>query len=142
MQEVGHLLDRMAGPELRFLYCVAGGIAKGGHDPVAPMSHNEENVRNARTPGGIHTLQFIPHPFRELIVVSIGLGALVGGFYQLSRSLLSPFMDARVDNKALAEIIATHRFGEDEPDLRIVTIFAQHAAVAMEYATLRAHALV
>jgi uncharacterized cofD-like protein len=68
------------------------------------------------------TLQFIPHPFRELIVVSIGLGALVGGFYQLSRSLLSPFMDARVDNKALAEIIATHRFGEDEPDLRIVTI--------------------
>ncbi|HCG30724.1 MAG TPA: hypothetical protein DEU95_13650 [Chloroflexi bacterium] len=68
------------------------------------------------------TLQFIPHPFREILVVSAGVGFTIFGFLQLSRSLLSPFLDARPNGPALAEIIATHRFGVSEPDLRIVTI--------------------
>lgn len=68
------------------------------------------------------TLQFIPHPFREMLVVSAGIGFTVFGFLRLSRSLLSPFMDERPGGLALAEIIATHRFGVAEPDLRIVTI--------------------
>ncbi|MGH9174632.1 MAG: gluconeogenesis factor YvcK family protein, partial [Vicinamibacterales bacterium] len=41
---------------------------------------------------------------------------------QLSRSLLSPFLDHRSGGQGLADIIATHRFGTIEPELRIVTI--------------------
>jgi uncharacterized cofD-like protein len=68
------------------------------------------------------TLQFIPHPLREILVISIGIGMTIFGFLKLSRSLLSPFLDHRPDSPALAEIIATHRFGVSEPELRIVTI--------------------
>ena len=68
------------------------------------------------------TLQFIPHPFRELLVIGVGLVFLLYGFFQLSRSLLSPFLDQRADGQGLAEIIATHRFGVEEPELRVVTI--------------------
>ncbi len=68
------------------------------------------------------TLQFIPHPYRELVVIAVGLAAMGYGFWQLSRSLLSPFMDQSPGSPALAEIIATHRFGVAEPELRIVTI--------------------
>ena len=68
------------------------------------------------------TLQFIPHPFRELLVIGVGLVFLLFGFFQLSRSLLSPFLDHRADGQGLADIIATHRFGAQEPDLRVVAI--------------------
>jgi uncharacterized cofD-like protein len=68
------------------------------------------------------TLQFIPHPFREVIVISIGVFCTLAGFFQLSRSLLSPFLSQRSDGQPLAEIIAEHRFGAVEPELRIVVI--------------------
>lgn len=68
------------------------------------------------------TLQFIPHPYREVIVISVGIAFVLVGFLQLSRSLLSPFLDRRPGSPALAEIIATHRFGVIDPELRIVTI--------------------
>jgi uncharacterized cofD-like protein len=68
------------------------------------------------------TLQFIPHPYRELIVIAVGVACTLYGFVKLSRSLLSPFMDQRPGSPALAEIIATHRFGITDPELRIVTI--------------------
>ncbi len=68
------------------------------------------------------TLQFIPHPFREIIVLVggtlfVGLGAL-----QLGRSLLAPFLDQRPGDQGLAEIIHSHRFGPAEPELRVVAI--------------------
>lgn len=68
------------------------------------------------------TLQFIPHPYREMIVVSVGIALTLGGFLQLSRSLLSPFLSQRTDGQALAEIIAEHRFGAAAPEMRIVVI--------------------
>jgi uncharacterized cofD-like protein len=68
------------------------------------------------------TLQFIPHPWREILVLVVGLGVTVYGFMKLSRSLLSPFLDQRSGGQGLADIIATHRFGSVEPELRIVTI--------------------
>jgi len=68
------------------------------------------------------TLQFIPHPFREILVISTGFALTLAGFLQLSRSLLSPFLSSRSDGQALAEIIAEHRFGVAEPELRIVVI--------------------
>lgn len=67
------------------------------------------------------TLQFIPHPYREIVVLVPGAAFILVGLFQLSRSLLSPFMDQRTGASGLAELIATHRFGA-EPELRIVTI--------------------
>jgi uncharacterized cofD-like protein len=85
--------------------------------------------RNYDVPAGLTnfvqtvTLQFIPHPYRELIMVSVGLVFIVGGFYQLSRSLLAPFWNAEHDSdQPLAEIIQAHRFGPRQPELRVVTI--------------------
>lgn len=68
------------------------------------------------------TLQFIPHPFREITMLIggtlfVGLGAL-----QLGRSLLAPFLDQRPGDQGLAEIIHSHRFGPAEPELRVVAI--------------------
>ena len=35
------------------------------------------------------TLQFIEHPFRELVVATVGFGAVLGGAYLLGRTVLS-----------------------------------------------------
>jgi uncharacterized cofD-like protein len=85
--------------------------------------------RNYQFPEGLTdfvqtiTLQFIPHPYRELLMVAVGLVFIVGGFYQLSRSLLAPFWDARTGpDQPLAEIIQAHRFGPSQPELRVVAI--------------------
>ncbi len=85
--------------------------------------------RNYDVPAGLTnfvqtiTLQFIPHPYRELIMVSVGIVFIIGGFYQLSRSLLAPFWDASSGpNQPLAEIIQAHRFGPSQPELRVVAI--------------------
>ncbi len=68
------------------------------------------------------TLQFIPHPYREMLMLTVG-GLLVAvGFIQLSRSLLAPFLEHRGDGQGLAEIIHAHRFGPAEPELRVVAI--------------------
>src|SRR2546430_1832853 len=68
------------------------------------------------------TLQFIPHPYRELLVVVIGLIITFFGFLHMSRSLSIPFLDNRTDGKALAEIIAELRFGVEKPEMRVVAI--------------------
>ncbi len=68
------------------------------------------------------TLQFIPHPYRELLMVTLGSLMTVVGFWQLSRSLLAPFLDQRADRRGLAEIIHAHRFGPEAPEFRVVAI--------------------
>jgi uncharacterized cofD-like protein len=69
------------------------------------------------------TLQFIAHPYRELLMIAVGLALIVGGFYQLSKSLLAPFWNSsNATDQPLAEIIQAHRFGPRQPDLRVVTI--------------------
>lgn len=68
------------------------------------------------------TLQFIPHPFREIVVL-VGGTLLVGvGGLQLGKSLLAPFLEQRPAGQGLAEIIQSHRFGPSEPELRVVAI--------------------
>ncbi len=68
------------------------------------------------------TLQFIDHPYRELLVIVPGAALLIWGVLQLSRSLTGPLMESRPDEGGLAKIIETHRLGESEPRLKIVTI--------------------
>ncbi|MBX6341223.1 MAG: YvcK family protein, partial [Thermomicrobiaceae bacterium] len=68
------------------------------------------------------TLQFIPHPYREMLVLSVGAVCIVVGFVQLSRSLLAPFWERRPEGQGLAEIIYAHRFGPSEPELNVVAI--------------------
>lgn len=68
------------------------------------------------------TLQFIPHPYREIIMLLGGGAFIVFGFLNLSRSLLAPFWDHRPEGQGLAEIIHAHRFGPVEPELRVVAI--------------------
>lgn len=68
------------------------------------------------------TLQFIDHPYRELLVILPGAALIVWGVLQLLRSLTGPLMESRPDEGGLAKIIETHRLGEREPRLRIVTI--------------------
>lgn len=68
------------------------------------------------------TLQFIPHPFREIVVLVGGTLFVLLGALQLGRSLLSPFLDQRTGEQGLAEIIHSHRFGPAEPELRVVAI--------------------
>lgn len=47
------------------------------------------------------TLQFIPHPYRELVMLTGGAIGIGLGFYQLSRSLLAPFWDQRPAGRVL-----------------------------------------
>lgn len=68
------------------------------------------------------TLQFIPHPYREMLMLTVGGTLVVIGFFQLSRSLLAPFLEQRGDGQGLAEIIHAHRFGPNEPAFRVVAI--------------------
>ncbi len=68
------------------------------------------------------TLQFIPHPYRESILLVAG--AVVFGFslLRLTQSLIVPIMNATPGRQNVAEIVAAHRFGPERPSLNIVTI--------------------
>ncbi|HLT20845.1 MAG TPA: uridine diphosphate-N-acetylglucosamine-binding protein YvcK [Thermomicrobiales bacterium] len=68
------------------------------------------------------TLQFIPHPYREILVVVPGILLVAGGIYKLSRSITAPLMETRLGEGGLAKIIETHRFGRPEPLAHIVAI--------------------
>jgi uncharacterized cofD-like protein len=69
------------------------------------------------------TLQFIPHPYREVVMLAAGAGLVLLGMLQLGRTLLSPFWSGTSHNgQALAEIIQEHRFGKRDPELRVVAI--------------------
>ena len=89
---------------------------------LAWIYRNYEFPSSTTTLVQILTLQFIPHPYHEMVVLIPGAAFILVGLYQLSRSLLSPFMDHRTGSSGLAELIATHRFGSTEPEIRIVTI--------------------
>lgn len=57
------------------------------------------------------TLQFIPHPLREIILLAVG-GITVGyGFLRLSRSVLSPLMELIDSDLPLVTLLQQQRFG-------------------------------
>ncbi len=70
------------------------------------------------------TLQFIPHPYREILVGLLGAGLTAFALYRLSTSLLSPFLTPRgaLRDGALIEAIERHRFGAPAPALHVVAI--------------------
>jgi uncharacterized cofD-like protein len=69
------------------------------------------------------TLQFIPHPYRELVVIVPGMVLIGFGIYHLLLSITSPFVAQQGPNyQGLANAIELHRFGPAEPELHIVTI--------------------
>ena len=71
------------------------------------------------------TLQFIPHPYRELLVGLTGLALAAIGIYFLGNSILSPFLTARARAARHAELVTAierHRFGRPAPKLKVVAI--------------------
>ncbi|MGD9713845.1 MAG: uridine diphosphate-N-acetylglucosamine-binding protein YvcK [Thermomicrobiales bacterium] len=70
----------------------------------------------------ILTLQFIPHPYRELLLIAFGLSIMGIGLWRLSEAVLSPLMALMTVRQPLAQIVAEHRFGPVRPELNVVAI--------------------
>lgn len=68
------------------------------------------------------TLQFIPHPFREILILTIGASLLVYSLLRLGRSLIGPLLAATSGSQGVGQILAEHRFGPSRPSMNIVTI--------------------
>jgi uncharacterized cofD-like protein len=68
------------------------------------------------------TLQFIPHPYRETLLLICGAGLLSYSFWRLSHSIIAPLMALTSGTQRLAEIVAEHRFGPVRPELSVVAI--------------------
>ena len=68
------------------------------------------------------TLQFVPHPAREVLILVVGVSLLCYSFWRVSRALIVPLMATSSSNRDLANIVAEHRFGPSRPDLNVVTI--------------------
>ena len=68
------------------------------------------------------TLQFIPHPWRGLLL--LGGGVLLIGFAigKLSHSVLSPLLNEITSGRSVAEIFVGDRFGPVAPEFNVVTI--------------------
>jgi uncharacterized cofD-like protein len=70
----------------------------------------------------ILTLQFIPHPYRELLLIAIGLGTMSFGLWKLSQAVIGPLLALTTVRQPLAQIVAEHRFGPMRPELNVVAI--------------------
>jgi uncharacterized cofD-like protein len=68
------------------------------------------------------TLQFISHPWRELIILLLGVPALFIAIRRLSRSLIEPLVAATQQTQGIGAIVAAHRFGPTRPAMNIVAI--------------------
>jgi uncharacterized cofD-like protein len=61
------------------------------------------------------TLQFIPHPFREIVVALLGFAVIGGSVYYLSHSLLIPLLAGRTGR--IGDILYDYRFGKRGPKI-------------------------
>jgi uncharacterized cofD-like protein len=68
------------------------------------------------------TLQFLPREARFLIVLLVGIGCMVYGFYRFSRGLILPVLAHTKADKGLVQIVAEHRFGLASPEINVVAI--------------------
>jgi uncharacterized cofD-like protein len=70
----------------------------------------------------ILTLQFIPHPWRGLLLLGGGLLLFAFAIWKLSHSLLSPLLNEITSGRSVAEIFVGDRFGPIQPEFNVVTI--------------------
>ena len=68
------------------------------------------------------TLQFVPHPWREVVLLVAGLAIAVFAATRLNQSLLAPLMAREASGRALAQIVAEHRFGPARPAFGVVAV--------------------
>ncbi len=68
------------------------------------------------------TLQFIPHPYREILLLSGGLALLLYAIARLSHALIAPLIAHDPGGRAFAEIVNEHRFGPVQPEFNVVAI--------------------
>lgn len=68
------------------------------------------------------TFQFIPHPYREILFITVGLIGFSVAIWRLGHAVLGPLMALTSVRQPLSEIVAKHRFGPDRPALNVVTI--------------------
>ncbi len=61
------------------------------------------------------TLQFVPHPWRELVVLLLGLGVIGSSIYYLSRSLFVPLIAGR--ESSVVDQVYKYRFGNRGPKI-------------------------
>jgi uncharacterized cofD-like protein len=97
------------------------GLAMG----LATIYRNYDFPDQTTTVVRTATLQFIPHPFREILVGLLGLTVAVVALYYLGNSILSPFLTARARAARHAELVMAierHRFGAPAPKLKVVAI--------------------
>jgi len=68
------------------------------------------------------TLQPISHPWRELLLLAVGVVFLAYTAYKLSRALILPLMARDTSGRAFSEIVNEHRFGPVKPEFNVVAI--------------------
>lgn len=70
----------------------------------------------------IITLQFIPHPWRGLLILGAGLSLLGFAVWKLSHSVFTPLLKEITSGRSVAEIFVGDRFGPAGPEYNVVTI--------------------
>ncbi|MGH2559342.1 MAG: gluconeogenesis factor YvcK family protein [Thermomicrobiales bacterium] len=68
------------------------------------------------------TLQFIPHPWREMLLFTVGALVVAYALMRLTHSILTPLLAQTTGRQPLAQIVAEHRFGRVRPAMNVVTI--------------------
>jgi uncharacterized cofD-like protein len=68
------------------------------------------------------TLQFIPHPYREFLLILPGLAILCFGLWRLGHAVIGPILALTSVRQPISQIVANHRFGPNMPDLNVVAI--------------------
>lgn len=68
------------------------------------------------------TLQFIPHPYREIGIAIVGTVLFVFAIWRITSSLIAPLMASDISGRDFAQIINEHRFGIATPELNVVAI--------------------
>lgn len=69
------------------------------------------------------TLQFIAHPYREILLVGVGAIAIVFGFARVGKSVIKPLMDLIDSDLPLIDLLQQHRRTDDaDEQIRVVAI--------------------
>lgn len=68
------------------------------------------------------TLQFIPHPWRGIILFAAGLALIAVAMWKLSQAIFSPLLREITSGRTVAEIYVGDKFGPAVPEFNVVTV--------------------